>query len=107
MKTKYWIILTAILVGCIIAEAIGWNVSQNRSRERQTTIDFQRTTIDSLLALPPAHQQEIRLELNMAVTDKSKVDVNGKGNSGTINVPTERKYVVEIDSTSLNIIRKE
>lgn len=107
MKTKYWIIIVVVLAISIIGEAIGWNISQNHSRERQSTIEFQRVMIDSLLALPPAESQYITLELNMAVTDKSKVDVNGKGNSGTINIPSERHYLVELDSTSLNVIRKE
>lgn len=107
MKTKYWLLIICVLVLALVGEAIGWNISQNRSRERMATVEFQRETIDSLLALPPAETQNIILELYMAVTDKSKVDVNGKGNSGTINVPTDRKYVVEVDSTSLNIIRKD
>lgn len=106
MKTKWWIVIVAVLALAMIGEAIGWNVCQNRSKERQQTIDFQRAMIDSLVSRPPTEDQYITLDLNMAVTDKSKVDVNGKGNSGTINVPTERHYVVEIDSTSLNIMRK-
>ena len=49
----------------------------------------------------------VGFEVMLEVTDKSKLTVNGKGNSGTINIPQERHYVVEIDSVSMGIIRKD
>lgn len=107
MKKKWQWIVIAVLGILFGVCAAGWGVTHKTSKERKATIEFQRVTIDSLMALPPAEEQNITIEMHMAVTDKSKVDVNGKGNSGTINVPSERKYVVEMDSTSLNIFRTD
>lgn len=105
MKTKVFLIVVGILIAAITATSIGWGTTHKQSKERKETIEFQRHTIDSLLALPPVESNEIRIELKMDVTDKSHLTVNGKGNSGTISVPQERRYVVEIDSASFNVIR--
>lgn len=105
MKTYIKIILIAIVAVTITGLATGVALQHKTIRQNDKTIEFQRETIDSLLALPPA--ESITLEVSLEVTDKSKLTVNGKGNSGTINIPQERHYVVEIDSTSLGIIRKD
>lgn len=101
--------LKIILIGLAVLTITGLSVAvgyQHKNiKNLNNTVEFQRETIDSLLALPPA--ESVTLEVMLEVTDKSKLTVNGKGNSGTINVPTERHYVVEIDSTSLGIIRKD
>lgn len=107
MKTKVFLIIIGILIAGVTATSIGWGTTHKQSKERLETIEFQRVTIDSLLALPPAESNELTIELKMDVTDKSHLTVNGKGNSGTINVPTERKYTIEIDSTSFNVLRGE
>ena len=111
---KILIISVAVLVAALVATGIGWYGTSRVSQERLSaieaqnlTIEFQRRTIDSLLSLPPAETNELTVELHMDVTDKSKLTINGKGNSGTITVPTERKYVVEVDSAVFNVIRKE
>lgn len=104
MKTYIKIILIAIVAVTITGLATGVALQYKTIRQNDKTIEFQRETIDSLLALPPA--ESVTLEVELHVTDKSKIDVNGKGNSGTINVPTDRKYFIEIDSTSLGITRK-
>ena len=102
---KYFkIILIGLAVLTITGLSVAVGYQHKNIKNLNKTVDFQRETIDSLLALPPA--ESITLEVELHVTDKSKIDVNGKGNSGTINVPTDRKYFIEIDSTSLGIIRK-
>lgn len=105
MKTYIKIILIAIVAVIITGLATGVALQHKTIKQNNKTIDFQRETIDSLLALPPA--ESITLEVMLEVTDKSKLTVNGKGNSGTINIPQERHYVVEIDSVSMGIIRKD
>lgn len=101
--------LKIILIGLAVLTITGLSVAvgyQHKNiKNLNKTVDFQRETIDSLLALPPA--ESITLEVELHVTDKSKLTVNGKGNSGQIYVPQERHYVVEIDSTSLGLIRKD
>ena len=114
MLKKILIICIAILAAAVSATSIGWHGANRISRNRLETIEelkasveFQRRTIDSLLSLPPAEINELTVELHMDVTDRSRLTVNGKGNSGTITVPTERKYTVEVDSAIFNVTRKE
>ncbi len=114
MLKKILIIVVAVLVAALAATSIGWYGTSRVNKVRMSvveaqnlTIEFQRRTIDSLLSLPPAETNELTVELHMDVTDKSKLTINGKGNSGTITVPTERKYTVEVDSAVFNVIRKE
>lgn len=101
--------LKIILIGLAVLTITGLSVAvgyQHKNiKNLNKTVEFQRETIDSLLALPPA--ESVTLEVMLEVTDKSKLTVNGKGNSGTINIPQERHYVVEIDSVSMGIIRKD
>ena len=113
MLKKILIIVVAVLVAALAATSIGWYGTSRVNKVRMSvveaqnlTIEFQRRTIDSLLSLPPAETNELTVELHMDVTDKSKLTINGKGNSGTITVPTERKYTVEVDSAIFNVIRK-
>lgn len=58
----------------------------------------QKIIIDSLLA-----RKSIVLDVKLQVQDKTRTTINGKGNSGTINVPSEKVYVLQIDSTSISV----
>ena len=111
---KILVVCCGLLVAALSATSIGWHGASRLSKNRLETIEelkasveFQRRTIDSLLNLPPAEINELTVELHLDVTDRSRLTVNGKGNSGTITVPTERKYTVEVDSAIFNVIRKE
>lgn len=62
------------------------------------TVNNQQMVIDSLL-----NRHSITFEVELNVTDKTKLTVNAKGNNGTVNVPTEKIYVLEIDSTNISL----
>lgn len=96
-----WRTVIEIVGGVAMAAAIAvLSVSvANKDRHiadlRKTNAE-QSTIIDSLLA---RRMKVIDVELN--VTDKSKLNVYGKYNKGTISVPSERTYTLVIDSTKL------
>lgn len=104
MKSKIKIIVIAIVLIALGVASTGWITGMQINRKQSARIEEQAKVIDSLLNLPPT----ISVSARMDVTDKSKIDVNGKNNQGTINVPTERVYVLElqIDSTKMEVFRK-
>lgn len=88
---KIIIILSAIVLGLSI-----WvGLNERHIHTLKTTITTQQQTIDSLLQLKPT------LEVHLAVTDRSTLKVNAAKNSGSVIVPSEKHYVVEIDSVSI------
>lgn len=93
MKKTILIIIISYLL--TIAGGIGWYCSERHSQVLHKTITTQQQTIDSLLQLKPA------LEVHLAVTDRSTLKVNAAKNSGSVIVPSEKHYVVEIDSVSI------
>lgn len=75
----------------------------NHSRRVQCADLKQRTeeqsrVIDSLLK-----RRDKFIDVQLHVTDKSRFAIYGRYNKGTINVPNERTYLLEIDSTSVNM----
>lgn len=102
---KKWILIVLfILVAALGICITGWVGESKTVRAQSKHITEQSMVIDSLLNIPPA----IAVTAGMTVTDKSKIDVNAKNNSGTVNVPTERVYVLELqlDSTKMTVERK-
>lgn len=102
--SKIKIILIALVLIALGVTSTGWIIGMREHQEQKARIEEQAKVIDSLLNIPPS----ISVSAKLDVTDKSKIDVNGKGNSGTINVPTERVYVVELqlDSAKMEVYRK-
>lgn len=93
-----WIINVIVLVS-VICVALFASVTCKNLRKDVQKIE------QSLSEIPPA----LQIGVDLHVTDKSKIDVNGKNNSGTINVPTDRVYMLEfsMDSTKINVTRNE
>lgn len=105
MKTKLiLIIISVILLGGNIFMGYEWNRTYKEKKDYFEVIVKQNEIIDSLVNTPP----RLNMEVKMNLTDKSKFEINGKNNSGTINVPTHRTYVLEVeyDSVSINTIYK-
>lgn len=105
MKTKLiLIIISIILLGGNIFTGYEWNRTYKEKKDYFEVIVKQNEIIDSLVNTPP----RLNMEVKMNLTDKSKFEINGKNNSGTINVPTTRTYVLEVeyDSVSINTIYK-
>lgn len=96
-----WIIIILSVLLCV--SVTGWILTERTAKDRGRRIDEQSEVIDSLLSLPPS--QSLSLDVYMELTDKSKFEVNGKNNQGTITVPSDKSYVLEVrlDSVSAYI----
>lgn len=97
VKWLKWVILAVLLA--VIAVL---SVSVAKDRKHIKTLNYhvkeQSAIIDSLL-----NRQSVVFDVSLNVQDKTRLTVNGKGNSGTINVPQEKVYVLEIDSTNISL----
>jgi len=92
------IVISVILLGGNVFFSYEWHKSHKTKKEYFSLIEKQSATIDSLVNHPA---KSVRMEVKMDLTDKSKFEINGKNNSGTINVPNERKYILEIEYDSI------
>lgn len=97
VKWLKWVILAVLLA--VIAVL---SVSVAKDRKHIKTLNYQvkeqSAIIDSLL-----NRQSVVFDVCLNVQDKTRLTINGKGNSGTINVPQEKVYVLEIDSTNISL----
>lgn len=92
-----------IAIVIVMALAIGISaalLSESRSHVRtlKKEVEQQSVIIDSLLS-----RRMSVMDIQLVVTDRSKVYVFGRKNSGTINVPQERTYRLLVDSTSVKL----
>lgn len=98
MKLWWKIIIYGVLT-LIIVTLTTISISQRKHLSTlKQTVNNQQMVIDSLL-----NRHSISFEVELNVTDKSKMTVNGKGNSGYIYVPSERTYILEVDSTNISL----
>lgn len=98
MKTWTKIIIYCV-IGVVIITLSTISIMQRKHiNTLKQTVTEQQTVIDSLL-----NRHSISFEVELNVTDKSKMTVNGKGNSGYIYVPSERTYILEVDSTNISL----
>ena len=96
MKKWSWIVLAALAVIAALAiTAASLEASHRRSLARQ--VKEQSVVIDSLLKRRPA------IEVELYVTDKSRNVIYGRYNKGTITMPQERRYILEVDSTRVSV----
>jgi hypothetical protein len=85
------IIAEVVLVVSLAAFIALYSNSQNRVKE-QTGI------IDSLL-----NRRMTVFDVQLNVTDKSTNKINGSHNKGTITMPQEKVYRLEIDSVNVSV----
>lgn len=97
-KTIIKVCIYAVLVGLIAVLSVSVAKDRKHIKSLQTQVLEQKTIIDSLL-----NKESIVFDVQLNVTDKTRLVVNGKGNSGTINVPSEKTYVLEVDSTNISM----
>lgn len=71
---------------------------QKRINEQSKIITRQGAVIDSLL-----QRREKFIDVQLYVTDKSSNKIYGRYNKGTIAMPQEKVYRLEIDSTNFKI----
>ncbi|MBO7715561.1 MAG: hypothetical protein J6S85_18505 [Methanobrevibacter sp.] len=97
-KTIIKICIYAILVGLIAVLSVSVAKDRKHIKSLNYQVKEQSAIIDSLL-----NRQSVVFDVSLNVQDKTRLTVNGKGNSGTINVPQEKVYVLEIDSTNISL----
>lgn len=95
-KIKYIIYAAAALALAVSITLAAATSGHNRSLKRQ--VKEQSRTIDSLLTI---QRQSVNIQLY--VTDKSTNKIYGRYNRGTIQMPSEKVYLLEIDSAQFGL----
>ena len=72
--------------------------SHRQSLARQ--VKEQSVVIDSLLK-----RDQPLFDVDLYVTDKSRNTIYGRYNRGTINMPQERRYILEVDSVNVMTLK--
>lgn len=105
MKLKIILIcLVILLCGGLVFTSYEWNKTNKEKKQYFSLIEKQNAIIDSMVNNPA---KSVTVKVEMQVADKSKFTINGKNNSGTINVPTEKIYVLQVDFDSISTTIKE
>lgn len=98
MKKVYWIVTAAILLAAAVAgTAAAVQARHIKSLKRQ--VANQTVIIDSLLK-----RRMTVFDVHMNVTDKSKNNIYGRYNKGSIIIPTQKTYLLELDSVSMKAV---
>lgn len=98
MKTWIKITIVAVLACAVAVMSTLYTESRKHVKTLKAQVAEQGTVIDSLLK---RRMEYINAELY--VTDKSRNVIYGRYNKGTITMPQERKYILEVDSTKIDI----
>ena len=100
MVMKKWIniVIYVVLVATIAVMGTTINGQRKHVTSLNNQVKEQSTIIDSLLK-----RRMTVFDVQLNVTDKSRNIIHGKYNKGTINMPQERTYKLEIDSTNIII----
>ena len=98
MKTWIKIIIYAI-VAVAIATLTATTIGQARHiKSLKAQVEEQHVIIDSLLK-----RRMTVIDCQLHVTDKSRFAIYGRYNKGTINVPNDRTYTLQIDSMNITL----
>jgi len=89
-----YVILSAVIAG------MGWviGVQKKRIKEQSQSIEYLQNENNELRKLKTYH-----FEVKLNVTDKSRNNIYGRYNKGIIEMPSAKTYMLEIDSTSINL----
>ena len=90
------VVFVAVIV--ILSVAVSGLIKHNATLKSQ--VKSQSEIIDSLL-----NRKEIVVNVSLNVTDKSTHKIQGKKNSGTINMPQENTYTIKLDSGTINALK--
>lgn len=97
MKKWAWIVLAIMAVIASLAiTAASLEGAHRRSLQKQ--VKEQSVVIDSLLK-----RRMTVFDVQLHVTDKSVNKIYGRYNKGTISMPQERRYILEVDSVSMRV----
>lgn len=99
MKKWSWILMAVMAVVTALAVTVAsLEGSHRRSLARQ--VKEQSAVIDSLLK-----RDQPLFDVDLYVTDKSRNTIYGRYNRGTINMPQERRYILEVDSVNVMTLK--
>lgn len=92
-----------IIIYAVVAVAISILITTAVLQARHISslkdqVDEQHIIIDSLLK-----RRMTVIDCQLHVTDKSRFAIYGRYNKGTINVPNDRTYTLQIDSTNITV----
>ena len=87
--------IMAVIASLAITAA---SLEGNHRRSLQKQVKEQSVIIDSLL-----QRRMTFFDVQLHVTDKSVNKIYGRYNKGTISMPQERKYILEVDSVSMSV----
>ena len=105
MKLKIILIcLVLLLSGGVGFTSYEWAKTDKEKKQYFSLILEQNAIIDSMANNPA---KSVTVQVEMEVADKSKFTINGKNNSGTINVPTEKIYVLQVEFDSVFAVIEE
>lgn len=97
MKKWAWILMAIMAVIASLAITAA-SLEGNHRRSLQKQVKEQSVIIDSLL-----QRRMTVFDVQLHVTDKSVNKIYGRYNKGTISMPQERKYILEVDSVSMSV----
>ena len=96
MKTWVKILILAVLASAVCVMSVLYAESNRHVRTLKAQVQEQSAVIDSLLK-----RRMTLMDVDLYVTDKSRNVIYGRYNKGTITMPQERKYILEVDSISV------
>jgi len=91
-------ILTLILAALAALAATAAFLEHSHRKSLQKQVAEQSAVIDSLLS-----RERPLLDVQLHVTDRSRNVIYGRYNKGTISMPQERRYILEVDSSTLTL----
>jgi hypothetical protein len=97
-QTKIMMVIIAVLVAGLVTMSILCRSQKKHVSTLKMQVKEQSAIIDSLL-----NRRMTVFDVRLNVTDKSKSTIYGRYNKGTINMPQEKTYKLEIDSTNIAI----
>lgn len=98
MKTWLKIVIAALLCIGIAVMSVLYAESHKHVKTLKEQVKEQSAVIDSLLK-----RRMTVFDVQLHVQDKSHNTIYGRYNKGTITMPQERKYILEVDSVNVRV----
>lgn len=97
MKKWIWVVWAVLAAATAVATTAA-SLEGNHRRSLAKQVKEQSAVIDSLLK-----RDQPLFDVDLYVTDKSVNKIYGRYNKGTISMPQERRYILEVDSTRVTV----
>ncbi len=98
MKTWLKIVIAALLCTGIAVMSVLYAESRKHVKTLKAQVREQSAVIDSLLK-----RRMTVFDVQLHVQAKSRNTIYGRYNKGTITMPQERKYILEVDSVNVRV----